>query len=465
MADPRVIIVGAGPAGVRAAEALVQNGLRPLVIDEGRRDGGQIYRRQPEGFRRTYRDLYGSEAERAAALHRSFEALEGRIDYRPETLVWGLRDQQLYVFTGDRVEKLGYDHLIVASGATDRLMPLPGWQHAGVYSLGASQIALKSQASAIGRQVVFLGTGPLLYLVASQYKKAGAGVVAILDTSTTRNRIGALSQLLARPGLLFRGMTQLFQLRRAGVPLYSGVVPQEIDGDPETGVSSITYRTGKGQTKTLSCDAVALGYHLRPETQLADLAGCDFRLDEETRQWLPVIDQDGRSSVPGVFLAGDGTRLLGAEGAEASGRLAALALLNDIGRGGPAAELTRLRKLVARMDRFRHGLATAFPWPAEAAGALPDETLVCRCEAISAGTLRQGVDDLGAGELNRSKALTRIGMGRCQGRYCGHAAAEVIAAAAKMPLAEVGRLRGQAPVKPLPVAAKFEDSADVESAA
>ncbi|MGF1609348.1 MAG: FAD-dependent oxidoreductase [Kiloniellales bacterium] len=463
MAEPRghpqVVIVGAGPAGVRAAEALVETGLRPVVIDEGQRDGGQIYRRQPMGFRRPYAALYGTEAGRAESLHRSFEALRDSIDYRPETLAWGLWDKELQVVSGARVEALRFDRLIIASGATDRLMPLPGWHRAGVYSLGAAQIALKAQATAIGRQVVFLGTGPLLYLVAAQYLKARAGVAAVLDTSPFHYRLKALPRLLARPAVLAKGLALVARLRRAGVALHSGVTPLEIAGDPEAGVSAVTVRRDDGETLTIPCDAVALGYHLRPETQLADLARCAFRFDAETRQWLPVIDRDGRSSVEGVYLAGDGARLLGADGAEAAGRLAALALLADSGHGGLDAEMLRLRRILERMDRFRRGLAAAFPWPAATAQSLPDETVVCRCETITAGTLRQATRELGACELNRSKALTRVGMGRCQGRYCGHAAAEIVAAAANVPLEQVGRLRGQAPIKPLPIAASAEEEA------
>jgi NADPH-dependent 2,4-dienoyl-CoA reductase/sulfur reductase-like enzyme len=456
---PRVIIVGAGPAGVRAAEALVQAGLRPVVVDEGRRDGGQIYRRQPESFRRPYAALYGSEAGRAEALHRSFEALRDRIDYRPETLAWGLWENELQVLSGARVEALRFDRLIIASGATDRLMPLPGWHRAGVFSLGAAQIALKAQAAAIGRRVVFLGTGPLLYLVAAQYLKAGAGVAAVLDTAPFQLRLKALPRLLARPAVLAKGLALVARLRRAGVALHSGVTPLEIAGDPESGAAAVTVRSRAGETLTTPCDAVALGYHLRPETQLADLARCAFRFDAETRQWLPVIDRDGRSSVETVYLAGDGARLLGADGAEAAGRLAALALLADTGHAGFDAEMARLRRRLQQMDRFRRGLAAAFPWPAAAAQTLPDETVVCRCETITAGTLRSAARELGACELNRSKALTRVGMGRCQGRYCGHAAAEIVAAAAGVPLEQVGRLRGQAPVKPLPIEATAEAAA------
>lgn len=458
MAMTRIVIVGAGPAGVRAAEAAVAAGFRPVVIDEGRRDGGQIYRRQPDGFKRSYQALYGTEALRAQALHRSFEAMRGRIDYRPETLAWNVADRHLHVSQGTRTVALPFDALIIASGATDRLMPVRGWNLAGTYSLGAAQIALKAQACAIGRRVVFLGTGPLLYLVAAQYLKAGASVAAVLDTSPFSLRLKALPKLLARPDVLVKGLALVARLRRSGVKLMTGITPAEIFGDANAGVRAVSVRDRAGAVHRFDCDAVALGYHLRPETQLADLARCEFRFDAATRQWLPAIDADGRSSVAGVYLAGDGARVLGADGAEAAGHLAALAALADAGLPVPAEEVARLRKTLARMDRFRLGLAEAFPWPAEAAAQLPDDAIVCRCESISAGELRHVAREKGASELNRAKAFSRVGMGRCQGRYCGHAAAEIVAAASGIPLESVGRLRGQAPVKPLPVATETVDA-------
>jgi len=453
MAEPRVIVVGAGPAGVRAAEALVRSGVTPIVIDEGRRDGGQIYRRQPEGFTRPYAKLYGTEAPKAQSLHQAFEQLRARIDYRPDTLAWHVRPRELHVVSGTRTEVLPFDALIVCSGATDRLMPVPGWELAGCYSMGAAQIALKSQACSIGRRVVFMGTGPLLYLVASQYVKAGAQVQAVLDTSPAGLRVKALARLAARPGVLWHGLKLVAGLRSAGVPVLTGITPLAIAGTPEGGVTGIRVRDAGGRERAFDCDAVGLGYHLRAETQLADLARCEFRFDAESRQWLPAIDEDGRSSVRGVYLAGDGARILGADGAEAAGKLAALAALTDLARFPSDEEMVELRKTLQVMDRFRRGLIQAFPWPHEMAAQLPDHAVVCRCESISAGDLRRTVRELGACEMNRAKALCRVGMGRCQGRYCGHSAAEVVAHAAQLPIEQVGRLRGQGPVKPLAMAA------------
>jgi len=450
---PRIVVVGTGPAGVRAAQALVHAGVRPIVIDEGRRDGGQIYRRQPEGFKRPYAKLYGSEAAKAQALHRDFDALRAHVDYRGDTLAWNVSEGALHVVHAGEPQTLPFDALLVCSGATDRLMPVAGWHRAGCYSLGASQIALKAQACAIGARVVFMGSGPLLYLVASQYVQAGAQVAAVLDTAPAAKPWGAVAGLLARPQLAWRGLALIRGLRRAGVPVLQGVAPLCIDGDDHLGVQAVAVRDAAGREQRFECDAVGLGWHLRAETQLADLARCEFDFEPASRQWLPRIDADGRSSTRGVYLAGDGVRILGADGAEAAGRLAALAALADLGHApGRAlhdAQAPALRRTLARMDRFREGLARAFPWPHAQAATLPDDAIVCRCEAVTAGELRHCVDAMDSREVNRAKAFSRVGMGRCQGRFCGHASAEIVAHAGGVPVEWVGRLRSQAPVKPL----------------
>ncbi len=450
MAGPTVIVVGAGPAGTRAAARLVEAGLRPLVVDEGRQNGGQIYRRQPENFGRKSSELYGFEAAKAEALHRNFEMLRPHIEYRSETLAWNVYDGALHLLHGERSEAVRFDALILASGATDRIMPLPGWTLPGTYSLGGAQIALKAQACAIGARPVFLGTGPLLYLVAYQYAKAGIEVGAVLDTSRFSRRIAALPALSARPGMLAKGLYYSLWLARHGVRVLTGVTPVAIVG--ETRVTGVAVRDKRGRAREYVCDAVGLGYGLRSETQLADLARCRFVFDKLARQWLPETDADGRTSTLGVYLAGDGARIVGADAAELGGRLAACAALTDLGRAVPAAEIGQLRDALRPMLRFRQGLEKAFAWPANLAADLPDDMLLCRCEAITAGELRRTATELGAPEVNRAKAFSRIGMGRCQGRFCGLAAAEILAATLSVPIDQVGRLRGQAPVKPLPIA-------------
>ena len=446
------VIVGAGPAGIRAAELLVAAGIRPVVIDEGMRAGGQIYRRPPAGFMRSAQQLYGSEAGKALALHSLFDCMvaRGEVEYHPQSSAMALADNMLQVLTPAGRWEFAYNRLILATGATDRLVPIPGWQAPGVYSLGAAQIALKAQGVALGRRIVLAGSGPLLTLVAAQLLKAGANVAAVLDTASLRNQILALPDMMARPALVVRGLAMRMKL---GLIYRAGVTLTDIVSD-ETGPTAVRWRDAGGGEHRTECDMVGIGWHLRAETQLAGLARCAFDYDPGWAQWLPRADRMGRAA-DGIYLAGDGLRILGADGAEVAGRLAASACLADMGLPypNPARDLRRL----ARYERFARALARAFPWPAGMVRSVPDETMVCRCEGISAGDLRESVGYAG-GEANRVKSMVRVGMGRCQGRFCQLAGAELIAERAKIPVCEVGRLREQAPVRPLPIGSWINES-------
>ena len=437
-----VVIVGAGPAGISAARTLLDYGIRACLVDEGLRGGGQIYRRQPEGFQRTAQQLYGFEAGKAQAVHRTLDELAPLIDYRPRTLVWNAEDQRLDLFTDNRADSVEYSRLIVATGATDRILPVPGWTLPGVYSLGAAQIALKYQGCAIGERVALCGSGPLLYLVAYQYAKAGATVVAVLDSAPFSAQCRALPALLGQPATLAKGMYYRAWLTAHGVPVHQGATLAQIDGAQR--VSGIRWGA-----HTLACDAVAFAHALRSETQLADLLGCAFAWNPLNRAWLPTRDSAGRSSVNGVYLAGDGAAIMGADAAQMAGERAALALLEDVGIAIDRHRPAVLEQQLARIQRFRLGLETAFPFPEKWAAQAPDNLTVCRCEEVSAGDIRAVVDD-GHWEINRVKAHCRVGMGRCQGRLCGLAAAEIVAERSGRSVEDVGRLRGQAPIKPLP---------------
>ncbi|RWC50554.1 MAG: NAD(P)/FAD-dependent oxidoreductase [Mesorhizobium sp.] len=443
----RIVIVGAGPAGIRAAAMLVEARLHPIVIDEGHRAGGQIYRRPPAGFVRTPEQLYGSEAAKARALHALFDRLveQGLLTHCAGSSVIAVHGGRLHVLGESGVQVISYDRLILATGASDRVAPVPGWQNAGVYSLGAAQIGLKAQGVALGRRIVLIGSGPLLTLVGAQLVKAGADVAAVLDTSSWRQQMGGFSGLAARPVVALRGLALRARLGRR---YHAGVTLERIEAD-EHGVVALHWRDAGGRQQQTPCDMVGMGWHLRAETHLADLAGCTFTYDEQWQQWLPKTDEMGRAG-NGVYLAGDGVRLLGADGAEVAGRLAAAACLADLGYQPPSAGAD-LRKL-ARVERFARGLARAFPWPAAMVRALPDEAIVCRCESVTAAAVREGTD-FGGSEANRVKSLSRVGMGRCQGRYCQLAAVELVAAQAGCEPDAVGRFRGQAPVRPAPIGA------------
>ncbi|WP_223463828.1 MULTISPECIES: FAD/NAD(P)-dependent oxidoreductase [unclassified Pseudomonas] len=441
-----VVIVGAGPAGIRAAQTLVAHGVRPTLLDEAARGGGQIYRRQPANFKRSPVKLYGFEARKANALHQTIDALREQIDYRPETLVWNAEDGALDTLQNGRAARLEFSRVIVATGATDRILPVPGWTLPGVYSLGAAQIALKFQGCAIGERVVFAGSGPLLYLVAYQYAKAGANVVAVLDSSPFSAQARALPGLLAQPSTLAKGIYYRSWLTAHGIPVHQGATLAAIDGEQR--VQSLRWSNAKGN-HSLDCDAVAFAHGLRSETQLADLLGCEFVWNPLNRAWLPQRDSAGRSSVAEVYLAGDGAGIMGADAAEMAGELAALALLEDMGHLIPAQRPAQLEHRLERIGEFRQGLERAFIFPDNWAAGVADDVMVCRCEEVRAGDIRDVVRE-GHWEINRVKAHCRVGMGRCQGRMCGAAAAEIIACQSQRAVSDIGRLRAQAPIKPLP---------------
>lgn len=441
-----VVIVGAGPAGIRAAQTLVAHGVRPVLLDEAARGGGQIYRRQPANFKRSPGKLYGFEANKANALHQTIDELREHLDYRPETLVWSAEDGALDTLHDGRAARLAFSRLIVATGATDRILPVPGWTLPGVYSLGAAQIALKFQGCAIGERVVFAGSGPLLYLVAYQYAKAGAKVVAVLDSSPFSAQARALPGLLSQPATLAKGIYYRAWLTAHGIPVHQGASLTQINGQQR--VQSLNWRNATG-SQHIDCDAVAFAHGLRSETQLADLLGCAFTWNPLNRAWLPQRDSAGRSSVAEVYLAGDGAGIMGADAAEMAGERAALALLEDIGYLIPSDRPAHLEHSLKRIGDFRQGLERAFAFPEDWATHVADDVMICRCEEVAAGDIRQVVRE-GHWEINRVKAHCRVGMGRCQGRMCGAAAAEIIACESQRAVSDIGRLRAQAPIKPLP---------------
>ena len=445
-----VVIIGAGPAGLRAAEGLARAGVRPVLIDEAERPGGQIYRQPPQGAAQSPKALYGFEAKKAVAVHAILARLGDAIDYRPRTLVWNVFERRLDTIGPDGFGAVDFDKLIIASGAMDRVLPFSGWTLPGVFTLGGAQIALKAQGVSIGRRVAFVGAGPLLPLVAYQYAKAGAEIAAVLDVTPMSAKVKNASRMLADTRTFTKGLWYVLRNSASRMTVRSDVRAFGVEGEKR--VETLWWRDAAGQEHRVACDAVGASFGLRSETQLADLAGCAFALDTTARQWLPQRDPSGRSNAPGVYLAGDGAGIGGADVAELQGERAALSVLEDLGRPIGRQRMAALDRKLARQGRFRRALEDAYPYPAHLLDDVADGEIICRCEGITAGKLRATARERCAQEMNRLKAFTRIGMGRCQGRVCGHAAAEILARTCGRDIAAVGRLRGNPPIKPVPIA-------------
>ncbi|MBV9115545.1 MAG: FAD-dependent oxidoreductase [Hyphomicrobiales bacterium] len=450
----RVLIVGAGPAGVAAAAVLAAHRQRPFLIDEGHAPGGQVYRRASAPVALDIKALFGSQVGKYERLHATFAGLAGSVEHRPRTLAWAVHERAVHTLAEGKAEVHPYDALILATGATDRLLPVPGWTLPGAYALGGAQTLLKDQGCLIGRRVVFCGSSPLLHLVALQYQAAGGEVAAVVDTTTTGAKLAAAPVLAANGfATLLRGLSYMAALRCKGVRIHHGTRLVAIEG--ETHVTGLRFRDRRGNEHRVEADAVAIGFGLRAETQLAELGGARLRYDSVFRQWLPDVDADGRCA-PGLYAAGDGCAIGGADAAEESGQLAAYAALADLGIAAPNARMARLRAHVARLRRFQRGLAKAFDWPHSWPMDMPDQVILCRCENVTLGEVRATLrEDIPPADVNRAKAFTRCGMGRCQGRFCGLALGELMAAETGTAHERTGWLRAQAPVKPVPVSTAF----------
>lgn len=444
-------VVGAGPAGMAAAALACELGLDTVLIDDAEAPGGQIYR----GVERAG-DVppLGADYLAGRPLAAALRASAAR--YRPGTMVWHIdpaaADGAMLSLVVDGIsETIAARHVLLATGAIERPVPIPGWTLPGVMTVGATQILLKSADLVPDGRTVLAGQGPLLYLAAVQLAQAGAPPVALLETTPSENYRAAARHLRGcwdGRRELARGLGWLLALRRAGVKRWRRVRGLRAIGRER--LEGVAWEDG-----AIAADHLLLHEGVIPDTQISLGLQLAHRWDEAQRCWHPVLDEWGRSSLPNVAVAGDCGGIAGAAAAALSGQLAALDAARGLGRIGSAERdrrAARVRAALARARALRPFLDALYR-PADAVlDPAADSVIVCRCEEVTAGEIRRAVR-LGAPGPNQVKAFVRCGMGPCQGRICGSLVAAVIAAARGVPIAEVGTLRPRAPYKPITVGA------------
>ena len=420
-------VVGAGPAGMAAAVEAVEHGLSVAVLDDQPEPGGQIYR----GIERAGPELsaiLGEEYSAGRALAQDFRA--AGIDYRPNSAVWRLDAGARIAFSQDgKAATVAADRVLIATGAMERPVPVPGAERPGVMGAGAAQTLLKASGLVPAGRVVLAGSGPLLLLVGCQLLDAGAEVAAVLETTVRSDYLDAapaLPRALAGWRDLAKGVAMRRRLKRAGVAFRSGISSLEATG------ASVRFDGGE-----IACDLLLLHEGVVPQTHLSRQAGLPHRWHAEQRHWVPVVDSLGQTEQETLLVAGDAGGIAGARAAALSGRIA-VRLVAGIDPAELIGALEReraTRPLLDRLFRPHTGL------PANGA-------LVCRCESLTAGDIRQAVRD-GAMGPNQLKAFTRAGMGPCQGRMCGLAVAEIIADERGLAVEDIGSFRIRPPIKPL----------------
>jgi NADPH-dependent 2,4-dienoyl-CoA reductase/sulfur reductase-like enzyme len=461
-ADPAIadlVIVGAGPAGMASALLASELGLDTVLLDEQDGPGGQIYRAIGRAIERA-----ASDGARNSPLGADYlagrplvEALRAsRVRYQPGATVWHIDpgeadgSSSVSVIGKGGSETIAARRVLLATGAIERPVPIPGWTLPGVMNAGAAQILLKTADLVPDGRTVIAGQGPLLYLAAIQLARAGAPPLLVLETTRRENYATAVRHAggwWAGRRDLGKGLAMIAGLRRLGVTVRRGVRGLRASG--RNRVEGVAWDGGE-----VAADLLLLHDGVIPNTQISLALQLAHVWDEAQRCWRPVIDEWGRASLPTVAIAGDGAGIAGAGAAAQSGRLAAFDAAHLLGRIDEAERNRRAASARAQLTRERaiRPFLDALYRPSDPVLCPADDVIVCRCEEVTAGQIRRAVR-LGAQGPNQVKAFIRCGMGPCQGRLCGPVASAVIARARGMPVDEVGAFRPRAPYKPITLGA------------
>jgi NADPH-dependent 2,4-dienoyl-CoA reductase/sulfur reductase-like enzyme len=416
--DADVGIVGAGPAGMAAAAELAAAGLAVTVLDEGARPGGQIFRQLPRGF-----GVPGSHREPPSHRegHRLLHAL-GDVPVAVVTgaTVWDARPGRLWFERDGESWLLRCQRILLAPGAWDRCVPFPGWTLPGVVTAGAAQVMVRGFGMRPGMRALVVGSGPLLLPTVTALLGAGVDVVAALEACPRRAALKAMVSVLGNGARLREALHYAGVLLRAGIRLQWGSTVFAVEGHGRVQRARIGKVDAHGRprpatTTTIDVDVVCAGFGLVPAVELAQLLGCAVVDVPHRGGWSVQVDSAQRTTVPGVFAAGEICGIGGAGVAVAEGRLAAATILHEVLGRAPRHGLGKRRD---RARRAADALLRAFPFLPGLYELADPATIVCRCEDVDLAALRAAAELHGTG-ARALKMGCRAGMGPCQARICG----------------------------------------------
>ncbi len=444
------VVVGAGPAGMSAAIRMSELGLSVLVVDEQSTPGGQIWRAVEAMAPTRMGELLGKEYREGAALTARFRAC-GAL-YEPNTQVWEIEPGwRVLTKQGSKVEAVRANQIVIATGAQERPAPFPGWELPGVLTVGAAQILLKTSRQVPSDPVWVVGSGPLPLLYMAQLLRAGGRIAGWLDTappSGWRRALPWMGSALMGWAEIRKGMGWLLEIRRAGVQRFRGVTSLRATGEGR--LQNLEFTQANGKSRRVDANLLLSHDGVVPSIHMTHAMGCAHQWSAEQACLAPVLNEWGQTSLEGVFVAGDGAGIGGAMAACVRGELAGLGAGLQAGRISAAQSVDAagpLRSQLEKLLRLRPMLDALYP-PRAGIACPSDDTIVCRCEELTAGDIRKA-STIGTPGLNQIKALTRAGMGPCQGRQCGYTVANIVAASQGRHVSELGFYRVRPPLKPM----------------
>lgn len=409
-----IIVIGAGPAGIAAAEAAARTGVEVALIDSSPRLGGQYWR---------HRDVVsGYRSERASALFTKMRS-HASITHISGATVWSAQHLdgliKINYLQGGTENSLSAEKVILATGAYDRSLPFPGWDSPGSMTPGAAQAMLKGHGVLVGKRVIVAGTGPFLLPVATGLASAGAVIVGVYEAANPMRWFLSPIALLRNMSKFAELIFYLGQIRKYRIRIHFGKAVlgfHNCVAEIAKINSDLTPRSAGRQA--VACDVVAVGWGFTPEMTLGGILGCKERVDGDGTVRFEV-DKNQQSSQKNIWIAGEATGIGGADLALLEGEIAGLAAS---GQQIPA-QLIRAR---SAKQSFANALMRSYPVGNGWQKWLKPETTVCRCEEVSFHEICESVSELGAQDSRTAKLFTRAGMGLCQGRLCSRNVAEIV---------------------------------------
>ncbi len=443
------VIVGAGPAGLTASLCLNKLGLTVAVIDEQPAPGGQIWRgAEKNAPSKKLKDALGDDYAQGFEVVKQFR--EAAIEYFPETQVWHIEDGwKIFLSHKGEVRSINARTILLATGAQERPFPFPGWTLSGVMTVGAAQILLKTGGMVPEGKIWMVGSGPLPLLYATQLNALGVEIEGYLNTDTgpVSYKFHHFKNAWKDVSSLLKGLKWIRRLK-ADKKLISGVSNIDVTGDDR--VEHISWTSG-GKTHQYKADLVLAHDGVVPRVHETLSLKCKHLWNAGQAYFYPEVNEWGETSRAGLFVAGDGSSIKGWKAAVASGEIAALgiyAALKDKMHAKTLRNELRSDKKLDAAVALRPLLDAIYPPRAD---KIPDDTIVCRCEEVDAGTIRAATE-ICASDIDAVKAYTRCGMGPCQGRQCAYTVQKLVAETKKVPITDIKFYNVRPPLKSITLA-------------